>query len=142
MLQKSSLFRHTKQTSKNVADTALNLYFRQFHECECVINIPFILAFKPIIKTSKEQKQKKLSHTAVAWITGGICIGAILIIIALAILFNYVRKRYSGKFLARHKDMFDRKYYGGTGASLNDISQEHVTLKRKEKPRGNGAVSL
>ena len=38
--------------------------------------------------------------------------------------------------------MFDRKYYAGTGASLNDISQEHVTLKKKEKLRGNGVVSL
>ena len=65
-----------------------------------------------------------------------------MIIIALAILFNYVRKRYSGKFLARRRDMFDRKYYAGTGASLNDISQEHVTLKKKEKLRGNGVVRL
>ena len=47
--------------------------------------------------------RKKLSQDTVAWITGGICVGSIALILTLACGFYFLRKRYSGQFSAQYK---------------------------------------
>ena len=47
--------------------------------------------------------KKRLSQDTVAWITGGICVGSIALILTLACGFYFLRKRYSGQFSAQYK---------------------------------------
>lgn len=47
------------------------------------------------------QQSTKLTQNTVAWITAGICVGAIAIIFTLACGFHFMRKKYSGHFTAK-----------------------------------------
>ncbi|XP_066934007.1 neurexin-3-like [Clytia hemisphaerica] len=47
--------------------------------------------------------KNRLSQSTVAWITGGICVGSIALILTLACGFYFLRKRYSGQFSAQYK---------------------------------------
>jgi len=47
--------------------------------------------------------KNRLSESTVAWITGGICVGSIALILTLACGFYFLRKRYSGQFSAKYK---------------------------------------
>ena len=47
-----------------------------------------------------EPTNVRLSQSTVGWITGGIVIGCIVFILTIALGLHYLRKKYSGKFLA------------------------------------------
>ncbi|XP_004207272.2 neurexin-1b [Hydra vulgaris] len=66
-------------------------------------NVDNLLAIDGNIKSQLQTMFKsKLSQTTVAWITGGICVGTVALILMLACGFHKIRNKYNGQFLT-HK---------------------------------------
>ena len=101
-------------------------------------------------QTQLQTKSKsRLSQNTVAWITGGICVGSIALILTLACGFNKIRKKYSGQFLAQKSGKFLHtrealeKINGRVAKEFYLISSRDTSPRIFESPfrrDGHGAV--
>ena len=91
---------------------------------------PFILILQKQKPKLDQRSGAKLKKTSVAWITAGIVVGALVLILAVGLLIHRFRKKYRGSFMAP-RDENGMQYY----ASVH--SGYHPHSNSRKQARGN-----
>eukprot|EP00794_Sanderia_malayensis_P004634 gene4634-5241_t len=87
-----------------------------------------------------KRTSKKLKKSSVAWITAGIVIGAVILILTLGLVIHRFRKKYRGSFMAPRRDETGVPYYSSVQASYH--TQNGAIVSGRGKHRGNSATDV
>lgn len=83
------------------------------------------------MEQQSKSPKKRLSQDTVAWITGGICVGSIALILTLACGFYFLRKRYSGQFSAQYKAAAKAR---GVYQDMMPVDFQHFQQQGQQQP--------